>query len=219
MTDRLPTNPMKIEPMTLTGKWVRVEPLEERHAADLYVAGASLEIWTYMSRGRGVFTSVEDTVELIRGAHKDAKELSQIPFAIINLEKGKAVGSTRYMDISRPDWRVEIGWTWLAVSEWRTPINTECKYLLLKHAFETLHCVRLQIKTDLRNVQSQKAIERLGAVKEGVLRQQMLRHDGYVRDTVMYSIIEAEWGEVKQRLEDKLQNPKSQTPKSQIPNL
>ncbi|MBI4630415.1 MAG: GNAT family N-acetyltransferase [Chloroflexi bacterium] len=195
---------MKIEPMTLTGKWVRVEPLEERHAADLCVAGNSPEIWTYMSRGRGAFTSVEDTVEWIRSAHKDAKELSQIPFAIINLEKGKAVGSTRYMDISRADWRVEIGWTWLAVSEWRTPINTECKHLLLKHAFESLHCVRVQIKTDLRNVQSQKAIERLGAVKEGVLRKHMMRHDGYVRDTVMYSFIEAEWGEVKRRLEEKM---------------
>lgn len=204
MIERLPSNPMKVEPVTLVGKWVRIEPLEERHAEDLLEAGRAPEIWTYMSRGRGVFESVEDTVKWIHSAYSDAAGGGQIPFAIISLEKNKAVGSTRYMDIARPDWRLEIGWTWLAKECWRTALNTECKYLLIKHAFEDLHCVRLQIKTDLRNVRSQQAIERLGAMREGILRKHMLRNDGYVRDTVMYSIIESEWPEVKRRLEEKL---------------
>lgn len=204
MRQRLPSNPMQVEPVTLVGKWVRLEPLAEAHAADLLVAGRSPEIWTYMSRGRGVFTSVEDTVKWVQSAYKDARELSQLPFAIVHMASGKAVGSTRYMDIAPADWRLEIGWTWLSTDYWRSAVNTESKYLMLRHAFETLHCVRLQIKTDLRNTRSQAAIERLGAVREGVLRQHMIRNDGYVRDTVMYSIIESEWGVVKQRLEEKM---------------
>ena len=122
-------------------------------------------------------------------------------FVIVRRSDERAVGMTAYLDIHSRDRWLEIGGTWLTPEMWRTPINTECKYLLLRHAFETLGCVRVQLKTDGRNVQSQRAIERLGAVKEGVLRKHMLTRGGYQRDTVMYSIVDMEWHAVKERLE------------------
>jgi RimJ/RimL family protein N-acetyltransferase len=200
---------MRIEPVTLVGRRVRLEPLAESHAADLFVVGQSLEVWEYL--WRGPLTSVEDALAWVQSAAREAGDISrdgtQFPFAIINLATGRAVGSTRYMDISRADWRLEIGWTWLGRDSWRTPLNTECKYLLLSHAFESLKCLRVQLKTDLRNVRSQKAIERLGAVKEGVLRKHMILalRENYQRSTVMYSILDTEWPEVKKKLEEKLQ--------------
>ncbi len=197
---------MVIEPVTLAGRWVRLEPLAESHAEDLFAAGQSPEVWAYL--WRGPLTSIDDAREWIQGALRDAADGSQLPFAIVNLETGRAVGSTRYLDIARADRRLEIGWTWLGQDFWRTPLNTECKYLLLRHAFETLGCLRVQLKTDSRNTRSQRAIERLGAVKEGVLRKHMILKlkDNYQRDTVMYSILDAEWPAVKARLEARM-NP------------
>jgi RimJ/RimL family protein N-acetyltransferase len=129
---------------------------------------------------------------------------ADLPFAIILQATGKAIGATRYIEIRRADRGVEIGGTWFAVEYQRTAVNTECKYLLLKHAFETLGCIRVQFKTDLRNERSQQAIERLGAVKEGIFRKHMLVWDGTIRDSVYYSIIDTEWPSVKARLEEKL---------------
>ncbi|MCX6378392.1 MAG: GNAT family protein, partial [Armatimonadetes bacterium] len=126
---------------------------------------------------------------------------TEVVFVIVDKETGQAVGSTRFMDISAPNRGLEIGWTWLAPDVWRTRINTECKYLLLEHCFETLGAVRVQLKTDSRNLRSQKAMERLGAVREGVLRRHRILQDGYVRDSVYYSILPQEWEEVKKRLE------------------
>lgn len=120
---------------------------------------------------------------------------------IIDQATNQVVGSTRFLDISSQHRQLEIGSTWLTPSVWRTRMNTECKYLLLKHCFEVLETIRVQIKTDRRNVQSQRAIERLGAVKEGVLRRHRILPDGYVRDTVYYSVIDEEWPAVKARLE------------------
>jgi RimJ/RimL family protein N-acetyltransferase len=117
------------------------------------------------------------------------------------LARGEAVGGTTYLDISKPDCRLEIGNTWLGRASWRTSVNTECKFLLLRHAFETLAANRVQLKTDARNHRSQRAIERLGAVKEGVLRKYQVMGDGFVRDTVMYSVIASDWPAVKARLE------------------
>jgi RimJ/RimL family protein N-acetyltransferase len=127
-----------------------------------------------------------------------------LPWAIVEIASGEAVGGTTYLDIAMADKRVEIGSTWHGKFFWRTPINTECKFLLLRHAFETLGCNRVQLKTDLRNERSQAAIARLGAVREGVLRQQMVMPDGWIRDTVMFSIIAREWPAVKARLEEKM---------------
>ncbi len=195
---------MNTEPTTLAGNWVRLEPLNQSHAADLYVAGQSPEIWTYLLRD--AFTSVEDAREWIADTLRVAATGAEVPFATINLATGRAVGSTRYMDISRPDRRLEIGWTWLAQDLWRTPVNTECKYLLMRHAFETLGCLRVQLKTDLRNTRSQQAIERLGAVREGVFRKHMIiaLKGNYQRSTVVYSVIDAEWPAVKERLAAKM---------------
>jgi RimJ/RimL family protein N-acetyltransferase len=120
-----------------------------------------------------------------------------LPFAIIDRATAGAIGSTRYLDISAHDRHVEIGWTWLGKNFWRTPLNTECKYLLLRHAFETLGCIRVSLKTDLRNERSQRAIERLGAVREGVWRRVVIMHDGYQRSSVFYSILDDEWQTVK----------------------
>jgi len=195
---------VNVLPVTLAGRWVRLEPLCDSHAPDLFAAGHSPDVWTYLFRY--AFTSLDDTREWIASALREAESGAQSPFAIIHLESGRAVGSTRYMDISRADRRLEIGWTWLAQSMWRTPVNTECKYLLLRHAFETLDCLRVQLKTDLRNTRSQQAIERLGAVREGVFRKHMILSlkENFQRSSVMYSIIDTEWPAVKQGLEDKL---------------
>jgi RimJ/RimL family protein N-acetyltransferase len=125
---------------------------------------------------------------------------TQFPFAIVELASGAAVGSTRYLNITPRDRGIEIGWTWLAPRMQRSAVNTECKYLLLRHAFETLGAIRVQLKTDARNLTSQRAIERLGAVREGVLRKHMIVLHGHQRDTVMYSITDDEWPAVKSRL-------------------
>ncbi len=126
------------------------------------------------------------------------------PFAVIDRASGNAIGSTRFLDISARDRHVEIGWTWYGRAYWRTPINTESKYLLLKHAFEDLGCIRVALKTDSRNERSQRAIERIGAVREGILRRVVIMHDGYQRSSVYYSILDDEWARVKAELEKKL---------------
>ena len=143
---------------------------------------------------------IEQALEVAAGG-------TQLPFAIVHRGSGKGVGSTRYLDIRRSDRGLEIGWTWIGTDYQRTVINTECKYLLLRHAFEDLGAVRVQMKTDLRNVRSQRAIERLGAVREGVLRKHIVLWDGFIRDTVYYSVIHEEWPEVKRRLEGLLKGP------------
>ncbi|MCI0477369.1 MAG: GNAT family N-acetyltransferase, partial [Anaerolineales bacterium] len=142
----------------------------------------------------------------IEQAQAQIESGTQIWFAIVRRGDNRAVGVTSYMNITRKDRGLEIGGTWLAPEVWRTPINTECKYLLLRHAFETLGCVRVQLKTDERNVRSRRAIERLGAVQEGMLRKYQIRYDGYQRNTVMYSILDTEWRGVKERLEEFLKS-------------
>ena len=184
---------------------MRLEPVVPRHAEDLFAAGSDGAIWTYMPRP--VLKSVGDTLGWIQEALAVAAEGSQLPFAIIHRRSGKAIGSTRYLDIRREHRGLEIGWTWVGTAYQRTPVNTECKSLLLTHAFEELGAVRVQLKTDLRNERSQRAIERIGAVHEGVLRKHMVRWDGFIRDTVYYSILASEWPDVKRRLENLLRGP------------
>ncbi len=116
-------------------------------------------------------------------------------------QSDKIVGSTRFLDISISHRHAEIGWTWLAPHVWRTRINTECKYLLLRHGFETLDLIRVQLKTDRRNLTSQQAIERIGGQKEGILRKHRIMPNGYIRDSVYYSILDEEWPLVKTRLQ------------------
>ena len=186
-------------PIVLKGEHARLEPLDAKHAAGLFAIGQDEKIWRYLLRPK--LESVADAQDFIENALRMAATGSQLPFAIIDQKNNQVAGSTRYLDIRPSDRAIEIGSTWLGRAFQRTAINTECKYLLLCHAFEDLEAVRVTLKTDGRNEQSQRAIERLGAVREGVLRKHMVMWDGYVRDTVYYSILNNEWPAVKKRLE------------------
>ena len=185
-------------PVILTGKFVRLEPMTEAHVSGLTAVGLDGSIWEHMLFGE--MRSADDMRRWVQGI------LSQpdFPFAVIHLESGRVAGATRYLNIATEHRGLEIGGTWYGVDFQRTAVNTECKYLLLKHAFETLGCIRVQFKTDLRNVRSQVAIERLGAKREGVLRNHMVMPDGTYRDSVFYSILDIEWPIIKERLEEKL---------------
>lgn len=189
---------LDVQPITLTGRSVRLEPLAEAHTIDLTTAGADEAIWRYMPYGNvDSEAKMRVWVSDLRGRMARGTDL---PFAVIALETGKAIGSTRYMDIQLQNCGLEIGGTWYGAAYQRTVVNTECKYLLLRHAFETLGCIRVQLKTDLRNERSQRAIERLGAMREGVLRDHVLMPDGYRRSSVYYSLLENEWPGVKAKL-------------------
>jgi N-acetyltransferase len=132
------------------------------------------------------------------------KRGTDLPFTVIQLDSGKAIGCTRYLEIHPEHRNLEIGGTWYGEPYRGTWVNTEAKYLLLRHAFEILGCIRVQLKTDLRNVRSQRAIERIGAQKEGILRDHMILPDGTIRSSVYYSILENEWRDVKRLLEQRL---------------
>ncbi len=192
------------EPVTLTGRHVTLEPLAERHAADLFAVAQDEDIWRYLFPPMP--RTLADMQTWLADALATRARGEMLPFAVVWRETGRAIGSTRYMDYSAHDRHVEIGWTWYGRDYWRSPVNTECKYLLLRHAFETLGCIRVQLKTDLRNERSQRAIERLGAVREGVLRKAVvIAKDGHQRWSVYYSILDDEWPAVKSRLEGVLQ--------------
>lgn len=188
-----------VQPVTLAGTVVRLEPLASEHAKDLFAAAQDPRIWRYMSIDPS--GSLEDMQAWIAAAWLDADRGSQLPFAIVERARGRVIGSTRYLTISPQHYGLEIGGTWLAAPARRTAVNTECKYLLLRHAFEELDTVRVQFKTDARNDVSRRAIERLGAVREGVLRKHKLVQHGDMRDTIMYSVLDSEWPTVKARLE------------------
>jgi len=190
------------QPVTLQGRHVRLEPLERRHAPELLVAAADQAIWRYMPRQPP--RQLGDVESMIDEALVEARAGRQVPFAVIALASGRAVGSTRYLDIRRENRGLEIGWTWLGAAVQRTAVNTECKYLLLRHAFESLGAIRVQLRTDLRNLRSQRAIERIGAIREGVFRHERIMWDGYLRDSVFFSVIDGEWPAVKAGLEAKL---------------
>jgi RimJ/RimL family protein N-acetyltransferase len=195
--------PFNIQPVTLTGRYVRLEPLSESHISDLAIAGNDEDIWRYMLYG--MIQTEDDMRRWVEDMLSRQRRGNDLPFAVIHLESERAIGATRYLDI-RPEHRgLEIGGTWYAAAYQRTAVNTECKYLLLCHAFETLGCVRVQFKTDQRNVRSQRALERIGAVYEGTLRNHMILEDGTIRHSVYYSIIDSEWPAVKARLEAYLQ--------------
>jgi len=186
-------------PVVLEGAHVRLEPLAERHARDLLAVGGDDETWLYMPVP--ALKSLEDALAMIRSAEVEAREGREVPFAIVERAGGRAVGSTRFLDLQRPHRAIEIGWTWIGPAWRRTAVNTECKLLLLRHAFEDLGAHRVTLKTDARNLRSQRAIERIGGIREGVLRRHRVCWDGSVRDTVYYGILDAEWDGVRRLLE------------------
>lgn len=197
----LQKKPMQFDPkpIALEGRFARLEPLSLKHVDDFFVAGRDPDIWKYMPIPG--FADFDDVKRWIEESNTRAAGGHEIAFAIIDTARNQAVGSTRFLDIRREHRGLEIGYTWLSTAAQRTAINTECKLLLMKHAFEDLGAMRVQLKTDSRNIRSQEAIERIGGVREGVLRSHMLCWDGSVRDTVMYSITDKEWPTVKAKLE------------------
>lgn len=183
---------------TLNGEHVRLEPLGLGHVEDLFEAGASEDIWTHLPIPMPGHAGEMEA--FVREALEMEATGTVVPFAIVDAAGGKAVGSTRYLDIQRPHRGLEIGWTWLGRAHQRSPINTECKLLLLQHAFEAQGAIRVQLKTDLLNVRSQVAIERIGGKKEGTLRNHMIVQQGRLRDSVFFSILDSEWPAVKENL-------------------
>ena len=197
---------MEVKPIVLQGKHVRLEPMTEAHVPGLAEIGVGQTFWDFMLYGN--MSSVDDMRNWVLDILGRAKKGTDLPFAVIHLASGRVAGATRYLNIMPKDRGLEIGGTWYGPEFQRTPVNTECKYLLLRQAFEMLGCIRVQLKTDLRNERSQRAIERLGAVREGVLRNHMILPDGRYRHSVFYSILDTEWPAVKKRLEEMLEgNP------------
>lgn len=192
--------PLVVPPVTLEGRTVRLEPLTLTHAAEL----ASLCEERIFEFTLKMMHSPAELEGYIGAALEAASQGVEQPFLIREQGTGAALGTTRYMAISRHDRNLEIGHTWMTPRVWRTRVNTECKFLLLRHAFETLQVMRVQLKTDRRNARSRAAIERIGAKFEGILRHHMLVRDGVVRDSALYSILDTEWPEVKARLEEHL---------------
>lgn len=186
--------PLNAAPVTLESNSVRLEPLDVCHAESLALAADDAEIWAFMPIAPGVVR--DECRRWIESSLADAADGSQVPFAIVDVASGRAVGSTRFLNIRRSHRSLEIGYTWLGAAARRTPINTHCKWLLLSHAFDTLGAIRVEFKTDDRNVRSQRALERIGAIREGLHRQHMIMPDGHLRDSVYYSIIDKQWPDV-----------------------
>src|SRR5689334_835149 len=192
---------IEIRPATLEGHGVRLEPLSAAHHDGLEAAAADGKLWELW------FTSVPEpgkTQAYIDTALAGQKNGDMLPWAVRDLASGKLVGSTRYHDIVKPADRVEIGYTWYAKRVQKSHVNTACKLLLLAHAFDALRCKVVGLRTDNFNFASQRAIEALGAKKDGVIRHHWPRRDGTVRDTVMYSILASEWPDVRRHLELRL---------------
>lgn len=200
---RRASSDVDLTPVTLKGRWLTLEPIEERHAPGIFDAMQDEEVCRYLAWPPP--RALDETLSLIREALDVMARGQTIVYAQVWKATGRAVGSTRLLDVRPADRQVEIGATFLARDYWRTPANTESKYLFLRHCFEALGCVRVALKTDGRNVRSQEAIARLGAVREGTLRRHM-NVRGYQRDTVYFSILDDEWPSVKSRLESRLAN-------------
>ena len=190
---------IKVDPVTLEFNGMRLEPLAPAHADALRAAAQDGELWNLRA------TSVPEPHEVEHYIDTALGMPGRLPFAVIDIASDAVIGTTSYHDIMPDIDRVEIGWTWYAKSRQRSHVNTSCKLLLLSHAFDTLGCAVVGLRTDNFNHASQAAIERLGAKKDGVMRHSSPRRDGTVRDTVLYSIVRGEWSEIKSHLQYKLQ--------------
>ena len=186
----------------LSGEFVRLEPIDESHIEGLFNAGKAHSDWQYLPIPG--FFCIDEAEAWYYQAKNLLNEDMHYTYVLIDQNNNEVIGSSRYMNIRTKDSVLEIGYTWLGSKFQRTAVNTEAKLLLLTNAFENMHSNRVELKTDARNTKSQKAIERIGATKEGVLRNHMVTQGGFVRDTVMYSIIKSEWPLVKENLTSKL---------------
>lgn len=198
------------KPLTLSGRYLDLVPLERRHAAGLVRAAQDDRIRAFLMGPPGrTVPELEAGIDLLLAAQAQGTDL---PFCQVLRATGEPVGMTRYLRIERADRKVEIGGSWLDTRYWRSPLNTESKYLLLQHAFEQERCHRVSLQTDLRNERSQRAIARLGATREGVLREDRRLPSGRFRTSVVYGIVEDEWPRVKSDLEAKLALPWTGSP-------
>lgn len=191
-------HPFSPKPLVLNGCFIRLEPLSLEHVPGLAAISADPAIWRYMLYG------VVDTEAKMSAWVEDllARQAAggDLPFAVRHLASGRIAGATRYLDIRPAHRGLEIGGTWYGTEFQRSGVNTEAKFLLLRHAFETLGAIRVQFKADRRNEKSLRAIERIGAIREGTLRKHMLLADGVERDSVYFSILDEEWPRVKAHL-------------------
>jgi RimJ/RimL family protein N-acetyltransferase len=195
-------SPILAAPLTLTGKWIRLEPLSLNRLDEIAAAGSDPSIWTYTRNGP--MNTPQRMREFIHELLLKQDRGTDLPFVTILRATNCAVGMTRFMDIQPENRAVEIGGTFVTPAHQQTPVNSEAKFLMLRHAFEVWDCLRVQFKTDLRNLTSQRASERLGAVREGVLRDHIILPGGVVRSSVYYSILASEWPQVKSRLLQRL---------------
>jgi len=187
--------------ITLDGTHVQLQPLSESHLDALCAVGLDPELWKWIPFQ---VLDRDQMMAYIRSALSDQEKGISIPFATLDKASGRVVGSTRFLNIDLANKRVEIGATWIAQPWQRTPINTEAKYLMMRHAFETLGCNRVEWKTDALNTKSRNAILRLGAKQEGIFRHHVVTWTGRLRDSVYFSVIAPEWPDVKKNLESKL---------------
>jgi RimJ/RimL family protein N-acetyltransferase len=189
---------MVIQPVVLDGRRVRLEPLTESHFDAIARAGAYEELWKWTN-------TIANTPETMRIYFDEALKMAQsgnaLPFATIDKQSNTVIGSTRFGNADRANRRVEIGWTWITPSFQRSYVNSEAKYLMLRHAFETWGCARVELKTDVLNEKSRTAMKRIGAVEEGVLRKHVLTYSGRWRDSIYYSVLDTEWPAVRAGLE------------------
>ena len=188
---------MKIEPVILEGEYVRLEPLRIEHLNDLWEVGADESLWRWTAN---VVKNKDDMRRYIETALDEQNRGVALPLATIDKSSNKIVGATRFGNIDVKNKRVEIGWTWINPDWQRTFINTEAKFLMLRHAFETWNCIRVELKTDALNAKSRNAILRLGATEEGILRQHLITQTGRIRDTIYFSILNFEWQKIKENL-------------------
>lgn len=197
---------LEVRPVVLEGRYVRLEPLAREHLDGIVAAGSFDEIWTWLSvrpEGRDGFARwIDTTLEA-------ADAGTELPFTTFDRASGDVVGCTRYLNIDRASRRLEIGWTWITPRMQRSYVNTEAKYLQLRHCFEELDCRRVELKTDARNAKSRAAMLRIGARFEGIARKQMLTRDGSNRDNAWYAFTDDDWPAVKSRLEAMLGAPTS----------
>ena len=192
---------MVVAPVVLEGQYIRLEPLQKNHLAGLAAVGLDPELWRWIPRP---VRTIDEMAGYIETALREKEQGASLPFALVERQTGRPIGSTRYGNIERINRRVEIGWTWLAKPWQRTAANTEAKYLMLRHAFETWGAMRVELKTDSLNARSRAAILRIGAKEEGTLRNHMMTSTGRIRHTVYSSVVDSEWPGVKSRLEQML---------------
>jgi RimJ/RimL family protein N-acetyltransferase len=188
---------MDIQPVTLEGKRVRLEPMRADHLDALTAAGAFDILWKWTGNKA---TTREDMKDYMDIALKEAAAGVSLPFVTIDRKSGRIIGSTRFGNIDRANRRVEIGWTWITPEFQRTYVNSEAKYLMLRQAFEVWNCMRVELKTDVLNEKSRNAMLRMGAKEEGVLRKHTITYTGRIRDTIYYSVVDDEWPAVREGL-------------------